>query len=156
MLKESNAQVEAMCRKLNGILLKVNAGFILDIRWIKNTLTKGMFRERHLAKALRLKVYETCENDEEKIKTTFSKIFGGKELKSLLNDVAGVENEIRGILLKAGGGAFVPEDPKAFLPLKTVAVEMYTKGMLYFLQTIAIFLVPPKLTFMAIDLFSSQ
>ena len=128
VLKESNAQVDAMCRKLNGILLEVNAGFILDIRWIKNTLTKGMFRERHLAKALRLKVYETCENDEEKIKTTFSKIFGGKELKSLLNDVAGVENEIRGILLKAGGGAFVPEDPKAFLPLKTVCEIILAAG----------------------------
>ena len=128
VLKESNAQVDAMCRKLNGILLEVNAGFILDIRWIKNTLTKGMFRERHLAKALRLKVYETCENAEEKIKTTFSKIFGGKELKSLLNDVAGVENEIRGILLKAGGGAFVQEDPKAFLPLKTVCEIILAAG----------------------------
>lgn len=128
VLKESNTQVDAMCRKLNGILLEVNAGFILDIRWIKNTLTKGMFRERHLAKALRLKVYETCENDEEKIKTTFSKIFGGKELKSLLNDVAGVENEIRGNLLKAGGGAFVQEDPKAFLPLKTVCEIILAAG----------------------------
>jgi hypothetical protein len=128
VLKESNAQVEAMCRKLNGILLEVNAGFILDIRWIKNSLTKGMFRERHLAKALRLKVYDTCENDEEKIKAIFSKIFGGKELKSTVNDFAGVENEIRGNLLKAGGGAFVPEDPKAFLPLKTVCEIILAAG----------------------------
>src|SRR5690606_32310859 len=36
------------------------------------------------------------------------------------NDIAGVENEIRGNLLKAGGAAFVAEDPKAFLPVKTV------------------------------------
>lgn len=128
VLKESNAQVDAMCRKLNGILLEVNAGFILDIRWIKNTLTKGMFRERHLAKALRLKVYETCENNEENIKVLFSKIFGGKELKSKVNDLAGVENEIRGNLLKAGGEAFVPEDPKAFLPLKTVCEIILAAG----------------------------
>jgi len=128
VLKESNAQVEAMCRKLNGILLEVNVGFILDIRWIKNTLTKGMFRERHLAKALRLKVYETFENNEENIKTTFSKIFGGIELKSSLNDFAGVENEIRCNLLKAGGGAFVQEDPKAFLPLKTVCEIILAAG----------------------------
>jgi hypothetical protein len=128
VLKESNAQVEAMCRKLNGILLEVDAGFILDIKWIKNTLTKGMFRERHLAKALRLKVYETCENDEATIKTIFSKIFGGKELKSSMNDFAGVENEIRGNLLKAGSGAFVPEDPKAFLPLKTVCKIILAAG----------------------------
>lgn len=128
VLKESNAQVDAMCRKLNGILLEVNAGFILDIRWIKNTLTKGMFRERHLAKALRLKVYETCENNEENIKVLFSMIFGEKELKSKVNDLAGVENEIRGNLLKAGGGAFVPEDPKAFLPLKTVCEIILAAG----------------------------
>lgn len=128
VLKESNAQVEAMCRKLNGILLEVNAGFILDIKWIKNTLTKGMFRERHLAKALRLKVYETCENDEEKIKAIFIQIFGGKELKSQIDDFAGVENEIRGNLLKAGGGAFVPENLKAFLPLKTVCEIILVAG----------------------------
>jgi len=128
VLKESNAQVDAMCRKLNGILLDVDAGFILDIKWIKRNLTKGMFRERHLAKALRLKVYETSENDEEKINEIFSKIFGGKELKSQVDDFAGVENEIRGNLLKAGGGAFVPEDPKAFLPMQTVCEIILAAG----------------------------
>jgi hypothetical protein len=128
VLKESNAQVDAMCRKLNGILLDVDAGFILDIKWIKSNLTKGMFRERHLAKALRLKVYETSENDEEKINEIFSKIFGGKELKSQVYDFAGVENEIRANLLKAGGGAFVPEDPKAFLPMPTVCEIILAAG----------------------------
>jgi hypothetical protein len=128
VLKESNAQVDAMCRKLNGILLDVDAGFILDIKWIKSNLTKGMFRERHLAKALRLKVYETSENDEEKINEIFSKIFGGKELKSQVDDFAGVENEIRANLLKAGGGAFVPEDPKAFLPMQTVCEIILAAG----------------------------
>ncbi len=128
ILKESNAQVDAMCRKLNGILLDVDAGFILDIKWIKSNLTKGMFRERHLAKALRLKVYETSENDEEKINEIFSKIFGGKELKSQVDDFAGVENEIRANLLKAGGGAFVPEDPKAFLPMQTVCEIILAAG----------------------------
>lgn len=128
VLKESNAQVEAMCRKLNGILLEVNAGFILDIKWIRNSLTKGMFRERHLAKALRLRVYETCENNEESIKAVLSEIFGGKNLKSEVDDLAGVENEIRANLLKAGGGAFVAEDPKAFLPLKTVCEIILAAG----------------------------
>ncbi|MEA4937683.1 MAG: hypothetical protein VB102_13770 [Paludibacter sp.] len=128
VLKESDAQVASMCRKLNGILLEVDAGFILDIKWIKNTLTKGMFRERHLAKALRLKVYETSENNEESIKTVFCKIFGGKDLKSKVKDLAGVENEIRANLLKAGGRAFVPEDPKAFLPMQTVCEIILAAG----------------------------
>jgi hypothetical protein len=119
VIKESNAQVEAMCAKVNEILDAINAGFILDFEWIKNELTTGLIRERHLAKALRLKVYDVCVN-ETKIKDVFTKLFGGKELKSHVYDFAGVENEIRGNMLKAGGGAFVPEDPKAFLPMQTV------------------------------------
>jgi hypothetical protein len=117
---EANAQVEAMCGKVNEILATANAGFTLDFEWIKNELTKGSIRERHLAKALRLKVYEACGNDEAKIKELFGKLFGGKELKSAVSDISGVENEVRGNMLKAGGGAFVPEDPKAFLPMQTV------------------------------------
>ncbi len=119
VIKESNAQVEAMCAKVNEILDSINAGFILDFEWIKNELTTGLIRERHLAKALRLRVYDVCDA-ETKIKEVFTKLFGGKELKSHVYDFAGVENEIRGNMLKAGGGAFVPEDPKAFLPMQTV------------------------------------
>ena len=48
------------------------------------------------------------------------KIFSGKEVKSALDNVAALENEIRGNLLKVGGPAFVPEDPKAFLSLEEV------------------------------------
>ena len=48
------------------------------------------------------------------------KIFSGKEVKSPLDNVAALENEIRGNLLKSGGAAFVPEDPKAFLSLGEV------------------------------------
>lgn len=120
VLKESNDQVVAMLQKLNGILAEKQAGFQLELNWIMDTLTQGMFRERHLAKALRLKLYEHCNNDAVAIKTQLEMLFGGKELKSEINDIAGVENEIRGNLLKAGGGAFVPEDPKAFLPVETV------------------------------------
>jgi hypothetical protein len=141
VLCESNAQVEAMLGKVNDLLATNNAGFSLDLQWIKSELTKGMLRERHLAKALRLKVYEACgvsaRHDESRniqkeedivgqavydraIKALFAKIFGGKELKSAVTDYAGVENEIRGNLLKAGGAAFVPETPEAFLPVTTV------------------------------------
>jgi len=117
---EANAQVEAMCGKVNEILTANQAGFSLDFNWIRNEQTKGSIRERHLAKALRMKIYEACENDEVKIQELFRKVFAGKDLKSGINDLAGVENEIRGNLLKAGGGAFVPEDPKAFLPMQAV------------------------------------
>jgi hypothetical protein len=117
---KANSQVETMCGKVNAILAANNAGFALDFEWIKNELTKGSIRERHLAKALRLQGYEAYGNDEAKIKELFGKLFAGKELKSAINDIAGVENEIRSNLLKAGGAAFVPEDPEAFLPMETV------------------------------------
>ena len=125
---ESNKQVEAMCVKLNEHLKKNHFGFELDLSWIKRELTKGFVRERHLARALRMKVYELCDNDESTIKDLLQKIFGGKELKSTLDNIAGVENEIRGNLLKTGGVAFVPEDINAFLPMQTVCEIIIAAG----------------------------
>ena len=93
---ESNAQVERMCAKLNEWLKTEGKDIVLDFNEIRATLTKGMVRERHLAKALRLALYPDAE------------------------DPSKLENELRSKLLKAGGAAFVPEDPKAFLPMETV------------------------------------
>lgn len=115
---EANAQIEAMTAKLNDLLKANEAGFTLDFETIKKELTEGSVRERHLAKALRLKLYENHYDAE--IKALFEKLFGGKALKAPVSNHAAVENEIRGNLLKAGGAAFVSEDPKAFLPMETV------------------------------------
>jgi len=128
VVKESNAQVEAMCTKVNEILTANNVAFSLDFEWIKSELTNGLIRERHLAKALRLKAYEYFRNNPLDLRLLFYRIFGNKELKSEVTDYAGVENEIRGNMLKAGGGAFVPEDPKAFLPMKTVCEIIVAGG----------------------------
>ena len=125
---ESNAQVETMCGKLNDVLRSYDAGFELDFKEIERTLTKGSIRERHLAKALRLAAYEHLKNEPKAIAAFFEKIFGGKPLKSDVADHAAVENEIRGNLLKAGGAAFVPEDPKAFLPMETVRKIILAAG----------------------------
>jgi hypothetical protein len=56
----------------------------------------------------------------EEQKTVFEKLFSGKAVHSVMTDFAGLENEIRGNLLKSGGRAFVPEDDKAFLSLEQV------------------------------------
>ena len=93
---ESNAQVEKMCGKLNEWLKEQGSAVQLDFNEIREKLTKGSIRERHLAKALRMALYPDEENP------------------------AKVENELRSKLLKAGGAAFVPESPEAFLPMKTV------------------------------------
>lgn len=114
--EESNLQVERMCGKLNAHLDAVGAGFNLDFGKIVKELTKGSVRERHLAKALRMAIEERFED----VLPVYSLIFGGAPLKSSPENTAAVENEIRSRLLKAGGAAFVPEDPKAFLPMETV------------------------------------
>ena len=115
---ESNAQVERMCEKLNAHLDAVKAGFNISFAEVRDTLTRGSIRERHLAKALRLAV-DARKGCEDCKRALYEQIFG-KPLKSDPSNAAAVENEIRGNLLKAGGAAFVPEDPKAFLPMQTV------------------------------------
>ncbi len=116
---ESNAQVERMCAKLNEHLDAVGAGFRISFEEVRDRLTRGSIRERHLATAVRLAVdarscCEVCKLD------LYTKIFSGMPPKASLADPAALENEIRSRLLKAGGAAFVPEDPKAFLPMETV------------------------------------
>ena len=116
---ESNIQTAEMIDKLNGLL----AGLEIDIQFtaeeMKARYARNMLRERHIAKALREAVYEKYDGDENR-KAILSKIFSGKEVKSAMNDFAGLENEIRGNLLKAGGKAFVPENDRAFLSLEEV------------------------------------
>jgi hypothetical protein len=114
---ESNHHVEQMCIKLNELLASCGATFTISFEEVKNTITKGNIRERHLAKALRMKVADSISDYGEEM-AFYIKLFDGKVMKSDLRDVAGVENEIRGNLLKAGGAAFIPESPLAFPELE--------------------------------------
>lgn len=124
---ESNVQTAEMVEKLNAFLAELNAGFSFSFDELKAKYSKNMLRERHIAKALRMAIDEKFTSDEEK-KAFYLKVFSGKEVKSNLTDVAGLENEIRGNLLKAGGRAFVPEDPKAFLSLGQVKDIIISAG----------------------------
>ena len=124
---ETNLQVQKMSSKLNEILANCNAGFELNFEEIKTSLTKGMVRERHLAKALREKIasrFAEAEDQQQFYKT----IFGGKALKSDIRNSAAIENEIRGNLLKAGGAAFIPESPEAFLDMEMVCKIILNSG----------------------------
>lgn len=125
--KESNTHVAAMCVKLNEILDASGAAFSLSYNEIKEDLTRGIVRERHLAKALRQTVKIKFRNPQIQ-KTFYEIIFGGKALKSDLENFADVENEIRGNLLKAGGRAFVAENPKAFLDMEVVCQIILNAG----------------------------
>ncbi len=124
---ESNRQTKAMLEKASVFMQSVSPELVLDYDRVINTYTHGMLRERHISKAIRMKVFEQFPSTEER-KEVFQKLFGGKELKSDLENDAGIDNEIRSNLLKAGGPAFVPEDPKAFLPLDDIITIIREAG----------------------------
>lgn len=117
--EESNHQTYQMVEKLNTFFAENNIDLQFDAAQLQKELAKNLFRERHIAQAIRLAVFEK-ESTADGRKRLFRKIFAGKELSSPMGNVAMMENEIRGNLLKAGGAAFVPEEPKAFLSLKEV------------------------------------
>ena len=117
--EESNHQTYEMVKKLNAFFAENNIDIQFDATEVQSRLAKNLFRERHIAQAIRIAVFEKEETDLGRAQL-FNKIFKGKEIKSAIDNVAGIENEIRGNLLKAGGATFVPEDPKAFLSLEEV------------------------------------
>jgi hypothetical protein len=125
---EAGAQVKEMCNRVNFLLEAFDSTIRLDFETIGICMSKGLVRERHLARALRMYTYIHFRNEPTEIKDFLEKIFNGKTLKSDLFDYAGVENEIRSNLLKAGGVAFVPEDPKAFPPLEDVCRIIIAAG----------------------------
>ena len=116
---ESNRQTFEMMEKLNAFFTEKEIDIQFDAKEVQNRLAINLFRERHIAQAIRIAVFEKETSDLGRAKL-FNDIFSGKNVKSAIDDSAGLENEIRGNLLKAGGAAFVPEDPKAFLSLEQV------------------------------------
>ncbi len=116
---ESNRQTAEMIEKLNRWLNDLHEDFRFSFDSMKAKYAKNLLRERHIAKALREAVAEKYPSEEKQI-AIWEKIFSGKAPKSGINDFSGLENEIRGNLLKSGGKAFVPEDDKAFLSLEQV------------------------------------
>lgn len=116
---ESNRQTFEMVEKLNAFFVKKGIDIQFDAEKVQERLAINLFRERHIAQAIRIAVFEKEDTDLGRVQL-FSTIFSGKEVKSTIDDFAGLENEIRGNLLKSGGAAFVPEDPKAFLSLEEI------------------------------------
>lgn len=125
--QESNLQVAAMCEKVAKLFEGQGVEFGWNEATIREKLTKGSLRERHLAKAIRMAVARLFP-DAGAQKAFYENLFGGKALKSDIAADAKVENEIRGNLLKAGGAAFVPETPEAFLPMATVRQIILAAG----------------------------
>ncbi len=117
--EESNRQTYEMVTRLNTFFSQRSILIHFDAAELHKRLAKNLFRERHIAQAIRIAIFENEDSDLGRA-NLLNTIFEGKLIKSAINDVSGIENEIRGHLLKAGGAAFVPEDPKAFLSLEEV------------------------------------
>ncbi len=124
---ESNRHVAGMCAKLNELLKNIDAGFALDFDQIKSGMTKGLVRERHLAKALRESIAAYFTSLDEQI-AFYKQLFGGKPLVSDIDAPAAIENELRNNLLKSGGPAFIPEPEAAFLESELVCKMILNQG----------------------------
>lgn len=125
--EESNRQTYQMVEKLNAFFSENQINLHFDAAELQQKLAKNLFRERHIAQAIRMAIFEE-ESTADGRKRLFEKLFSGKPLKAPLGRAASIENEIRSNLLKAGGTAFVQEDPKAFLSLDEVVELIIDAG----------------------------
>lgn len=123
--EESNKQTAEMIQNLNDFLQVIEAPFGLTYEEVKAVYAEDLVRERHIAKALRRKVFQTYKEAGDR-SALLSIMFSGKQVQSPLDDINGLENEIRSNLLKAGGAAFVPENDEAFLEI-TKVMEVIVK-----------------------------
>jgi hypothetical protein len=119
LIRESLLQVESMIGKTNGVLDRIHAGFNLDFQQIRQEYARELVRERHIAKALRIKIFDQFPSGPERL-AFLTALYDGKVPVADQDSATAVENEIRNNLLKAGGKAFVEEDEKAFLSVDAV------------------------------------
>ncbi|MFO7655586.1 MAG: PHP domain-containing protein [Bacteroidales bacterium] len=116
---ESQKQARKMLERTNELLEQAQSPFTFDFVSLKKEFAKDLLRERHIAKAIRVRMNEFYKTEAEK-KSFLTQLYAGKDQKASISDNIQLEEEIRGNLLKAGGAAFVPEDEKAFLPLEEI------------------------------------
>lgn len=119
LLSESAKQTEEMLSLAAEHINKIDPDLILDTKTVYKNYTKGMLRERHIARAIReviLQKYKD-ENDQREL---LNKIYGKSISKADLSNNTELEAEIRSKLLKSGGVAYVKESSKAFLEVTEV------------------------------------
>ena len=127
VLKESNSQVAKMIDLLNKWLEFQRVYISLSVKEIMEEHAMDSLRERHVAKALRIKIDEKSQSDDEFYKL-LAQSYGGTSSEKQRDDVAGLEDEMRARLLKSGAPAFVPEDDKAFLSLEELISIIHEAG----------------------------
>jgi len=127
--QNSQEQVKEMIRMADAHLSSIKARFSIDYEQIREKYASKLVRERHIARAIREAVMDHYPSMEQAY-AFFTSLFDGKKLSASLDDPSAVENEIRSVLLKAGGRAFVPEDKDAFPDLqRIIAFILDAKGI---------------------------
>jgi len=119
VIDNSLKQTRQMVQSLNKHLKKIKSRFTLDFDEIQKSFTKGLVRERHIAKALRIEILKHYKNKQE-YRSFLKALYDGKESHVENKTPGDLDNELRGTLLKKGGVAFVEEDSGAFLSLEAI------------------------------------
>ena len=127
IVNESFYQVEEMISKLNDYLQLIGSDIRIDIDEIREKWAKELVRERHIAKALRIKIFEEFSTDDKRV-MFLEKLLGEYVSESLIDDVPALENKIRARLLKKGGVAYAKENEKAFPEIEKVIEIIVNAG----------------------------
>jgi len=117
--ESSQIQVKEMIGKAEDLLHSINARFNITYEQVREEYANKLVRERHIARAIREAVMDHYPSVDQ-VYAFFKLLFDGRKMSASLDDPSGVENEIRSVLLRAGGKAFVPEDSDAFPELRTI------------------------------------
>jgi hypothetical protein len=116
---ESQRQVAQMIEKLNVWLASLGSDIVLSYEGVRTAYARQLVRERHIAKALRIAIFERYTDDGARL-DFLKRLYGGKDCAVSLSNEAALDNELRNNLLKSGGRAFVEEDDQAFLSVEQV------------------------------------
>lgn len=119
VIRESNRQVAEMVRLVNRWMEQQGVGITLSVEEMMREQARGLLRERHVARMLRIRLNETFA-EEAPYYQALKALYGGTDPTSRREDVAGTEDELRARLLKSGAPAFVPEEENAFMPVEVI------------------------------------
>ncbi|MEA1886826.1 MAG: PHP domain-containing protein [Bacteroidota bacterium] len=110
----SNEHVRLMTHKVNDLLDEIDDNLMIDFDKMLHDHTLGMARERHLAAMIRREIENNHMPGKDRDEIFFT-LLGNDYIDIKNGDNAQLENLIRFKLLKAGGAAFVEEDPEIFI-----------------------------------------
>jgi hypothetical protein len=124
-LRENQAQIKAMIAGINETIKEHYPSIYISYDLVKNELSGGPVRERHIARALRLIAERRFSCQAEKL-GFYQKILD-KDPVSGLTDLAGIENELQSSF-KKGGKAYIQEDENSYPDVRKIIKIIQKSG----------------------------